>query len=80
LRADLESIVRQSVRCDLVVVDCGSVDDSKTVASDFAGLVLNAPPSRTLQPNVATLVMKTAEFASGGLGYVLSCAPKSAKG
>ena len=42
LRACLESIVRQSVRCGLVVVDCGSVDDSQVIASGFADLVLSA--------------------------------------
>jgi hypothetical protein len=52
LRACLESIARQSVRCSLVVVDCGSVDDSEAIASDFADLVLNTTPSPTLQRNV----------------------------
>ena len=48
LRACLESIVRQSVRCGLVVVDCGSVDDSKAIASGFADLVLNVAPDPSL--------------------------------
>ena len=52
LRACLESIVRQSVRCRLVVVDCGSVDDSEAIASGFADLVLNTTPSMSLQRNV----------------------------
>jgi hypothetical protein len=52
LRACLESIVRQSVRCGLVVVDCGSVDDSKAIASGFADLVLNAAPGFSVQRNV----------------------------
>ena len=52
LRACLESIARQSVRCGLVVVDCGSVDDSKAVASGFADLVLNTAPNPSLQRNV----------------------------
>ena len=52
LRACLESIVRQSVSCGLVVVDCGSVDDSEAVASGFADLVLNAAPNPSLQRNV----------------------------
>jgi hypothetical protein len=52
LQACLESIVLQSVHCGLVVVDCGSVDDSKAIASDFADLVLNAAPSVTGQRNV----------------------------
>ena len=52
LRACLESIVRQSVRCGLVVVDCGSVDDSENIASGFADLVLNASPNPSLQRNI----------------------------
>ena len=52
LRACLESIVRQPMRCGLVVVDCGSVDDSEAIASDFADLVLNTAPSPSLQRNV----------------------------
>jgi glycosyltransferase involved in cell wall biosynthesis len=52
LRACLESIVRQSVRCSLVVVDCGSVDDSKAIASGFADLVLSAAPGFSVQRNV----------------------------
>lgn len=52
LRACLESIVGQSVRCGLVVVDCGSGDDSKAIASSFADLVLNAAPNPSLQRNV----------------------------
>ncbi|MCW2930935.1 MAG: glycosyltransferase, group 2 family protein [Actinomycetia bacterium] len=52
LRACLESIVRQSVRCGLVVIDCGSVDDSKAIASGFADLVLNAAPNPSLQRNL----------------------------
>ena len=52
LRACLESIVRQSVRCGLVVVDCGSVDDSENIASGFADLVLNAAPNPSLQRNI----------------------------
>lgn len=52
LRACLESIARQSVRCGLVVVDCGSADDSKAIASGFADLVLTTTPSPTLQRNV----------------------------
>jgi len=50
-RACLESIVRQSVRCGLVVVDRGSVDDSEAIASGFADLVLSTAPSPTLQRN-----------------------------
>lgn len=52
LPACLESIARQSVRCGLVVVDCGSVDDSQAIASGFADLVLNTAPSPSLQRNV----------------------------
>lgn len=52
LQACLESIVRQSVRCGLVVVDCGSTDDSKAIASGVADLVLNAAPNPSLQRNV----------------------------
>ena len=52
LRACLESIVRQSVSCGLVVVDCGSVDDSKAIASGFADLVLNLAPGISVQRNV----------------------------
>ncbi len=52
LRACLESIVRQSVHCGLVVVDCGSVDDSNAIASGSADLVLNAAPNPSLQRNV----------------------------
>jgi glycosyltransferase involved in cell wall biosynthesis len=52
LRACLESVVRQSVRCGLVVVDCGSVDDSQVIASGFADLVLSAAPSPALQRNI----------------------------
>ena len=52
LEACLDSIVRQSVSCGLVVVDCGSVDDSKAIASGFADLVLNTAPSPSLQRNV----------------------------
>ena len=54
LRACLESIARQSVRCGLVV-DRGSVDDSKSIASGFADLVLNAAPNRSLQRNAGAL-------------------------
>ena len=49
LRACLESIARQSVRCGLVVVDCGSVDDSKAIASGFADLVFDTAPNPSLQ-------------------------------
>lgn len=52
LRACLESIARQSVRCGLVIVDCSSVDDSKAIASGFADLVLNTAPNPSLQRNV----------------------------
>jgi Glycosyl transferase family 2 len=52
LPACLESIARQSVRCGLVVVDCGSVDDSKTIAYRFADRVLSATPNPSLQRNV----------------------------
>ncbi|HEY6789648.1 MAG TPA: glycosyltransferase [Trebonia sp.] len=52
LRACLESVARQSVRCGLVVIDCGSVDDSKAIASGFADLVLNAAPNPSLQRNL----------------------------
>jgi cellulose synthase/poly-beta-1,6-N-acetylglucosamine synthase-like glycosyltransferase len=52
LRACLESIVRQSVRCSLVVVDCGSIVDSKAIASGFADLVLNTAPSPSHQRNI----------------------------
>ena len=51
LRACLESIASQSVRCDLVVVDCGSVDDSKAIACGFTDHVLTTAPSPTLQRN-----------------------------
>ena len=51
LSSCLESILRQSVRCGLVVVDCGSVDDSKAIASGFADLVLNTEPYPSLQRN-----------------------------
>jgi Glycosyl transferase family 2 len=52
LRACLDSIVRQSVRCGLVVVDCGSVDVSRAIASEFADLVLTAAPGFSVQRNV----------------------------
>src|ERR1022692_3412515 len=52
LRACLESIVRQSMRCGLVVVECDSVDNSKVIASGFADRVLNAAPSPSLQRNI----------------------------
>jgi glycosyltransferase involved in cell wall biosynthesis len=52
LHACLESIVRQSVRCGLVVVDCGSVDDSKAIASAFADLVLHETPGFSVQRNI----------------------------
>ena len=52
LQACLESIVRQSVRCGLVVVDCGSVDDSRAIASGYADLVLNVAPSLSGQRNL----------------------------
>jgi len=42
LHACLQSIVSQSVRCGLVVVDCGSVDDSRAIASEFADLVVDS--------------------------------------
>jgi glycosyltransferase involved in cell wall biosynthesis len=51
LRACLESIARQPVHCSVVVVDCGSVDDSKAIASGFADLVLNTTPNPSLQRN-----------------------------
>ena len=51
LRACLESIARQSVRCGLVVVDCGSVDDSRAIASRFADLVVRAPACFSVQRN-----------------------------
>jgi glycosyltransferase involved in cell wall biosynthesis len=51
LRACLESIVRQPVRCNTVVVDCGSVDDSKAIASGFADLVLSTAANPSLQRN-----------------------------
>jgi hypothetical protein len=52
LRACLESIARQSVRCGLVVVDCGSADDSRAIASSVADIVLSAAPNPSLQRNV----------------------------
>ena len=52
LQACLESIVRQSVRCGLVVVDCGSVDDSRAIASGYADLVLNVAPYFSGQRNL----------------------------
>ena len=52
LLACLESIASQSVRCGLVVVDCGSADDSKAIASGFADLLLDAAPNPSLQRNV----------------------------
>ena len=52
LQACLESIVRQPVRCGLVVVDCSSVDDSKAIASGFADVVLNAAANPSLQRNI----------------------------
>ena len=52
LRACLESIACQSVSCNLVVVDCGSVDDSKAIASGFADLVLSGAPNPSLQRNL----------------------------
>jgi glycosyltransferase involved in cell wall biosynthesis len=55
LRACLESIAGQSVRCGLVVVDCGSVDASKAIASGFADLVLSAAPNPSLQRNVMAM-------------------------
>jgi glycosyltransferase involved in cell wall biosynthesis len=51
LRACRVSIVRQSMRCGLVV-DCDSVDNSKVIASGFADRVLNATPSPSLQRNI----------------------------
>jgi glycosyltransferase involved in cell wall biosynthesis len=56
----LESIACQSVRCGLVVVDCGSVDDSKAIASRFADLVLNAAPNPSLQRNVGARALPAA--------------------
>ena len=52
LRACLESIACQSARCGIVVVDCGSVDDSKAIASSLADLMLSAAPNPSLQRNV----------------------------
>jgi hypothetical protein len=52
LQACLESIAGQSVRCSLVVVDCGSHDDTKAIASGFADLVLESVPGPSLQRNL----------------------------
>lgn len=52
LRPCLESIVRQPVRCGLVVVDCGSADNSREIASDYTNHVIDATPNPSLQRNV----------------------------
>jgi glycosyltransferase involved in cell wall biosynthesis len=52
LHACLQSIVSQSMRCGLVVVDCGSVDDTRAIASKFADLVVDATPGPSLQRNI----------------------------
>jgi glycosyltransferase involved in cell wall biosynthesis len=51
LQACLESIVGQSVPCGLVVVDCGSGDDTKAIAAKFADLVVDSAPNVSLQRN-----------------------------
>jgi glycosyltransferase involved in cell wall biosynthesis len=52
LHACLESVVSQSVRCGLVVVDCGSGDDTKAIAAKFADLVVDSTPNVSLQRNI----------------------------
>jgi glycosyltransferase involved in cell wall biosynthesis len=52
LHACLESIVSQPVRCGLVVVDCGSVDDTRAIASKFADLVVDSTIGVCLQRNI----------------------------
>ena len=58
LHACLESIVSQSVRCSLVVVDCGSHDDTTAIASGFADLVLDSIPNVSLQRNLGAQALQ----------------------
>lgn len=52
LRACLESITSQSVRCGVVVVDCGSADDTRAIASRYADLVVDTTPNVSRQRNL----------------------------
>jgi glycosyltransferase involved in cell wall biosynthesis len=58
LHACLESIASQSVRCSLVVVDCGSHDDTTAIASRFADLVLDSIPGPSLQRNLGARALR----------------------
>jgi glycosyltransferase involved in cell wall biosynthesis len=58
LHACLESIASQSVRCSLVVVDCGSHDDTTAIASRFADLVLDSIPGPSLQRNLGARAVR----------------------
>lgn len=58
LHACLESIASQSVRCSLVVVDCGSHDDTTAIASRFADLVLDSTPGPSLQRNLGARALR----------------------
>lgn len=58
LHACLESIAGQSVRCSLVVVDCGSHDNSAAIASGFADLVLDSVPNVCLQRNLGARALQ----------------------
>lgn len=52
LHACLESIISQTLRCALVVVDCGSTDDSREIASKFADLVVDSVAGFSPQRNI----------------------------
>jgi len=52
LPACLESIASQSVRCSVVVVDCGSHDDTRAIAARVADLVVDSTPNPSLQRNL----------------------------
>src|SRR5205823_2128946 len=51
LRPCLESIRRQSVPIELIVVDNGSTDGTSEIARGMADIVLDAGPERTAQRN-----------------------------
>ncbi len=52
LRSCLESIVAQSIRCELIVVDNGSEDNTLEIANDLADIVITAGPERSAQRNI----------------------------
>jgi glycosyltransferase involved in cell wall biosynthesis len=52
LRACLRSLKSQTFHAAVVVVDCGSRDGSRSIASEYADLVLEAPANVSLQRNV----------------------------